>query len=345
MRTPRLTYGPWGADLDELVAAACDAERAGAATLWVPELHRSATVPAAAIAARTDTAQVGTAITLAFTRSPMVTALEALDLDELSGGRFVLGLGSGVKRLIEDWHNATWGKPVAHLRETVAAIRLIVEQAHTGAPMSLDAEFEPVRVRGYQRPFPPVRARIPVYLAGLGPGMVRLAGRIGDGWISHELCSPDFLRDRVLPGLTGGLADAGRDRADLDVVVSACCVIDPDGARARRVAAGLVGFYASVKTYADFFDFHGLAADQATVLETFRAGADRPGADELGAAVSDRMVDALTIAGTPREVRERIAGYAGLADTIKLTPPTHGVRTASTREYQGRIIELIEELS
>src|SRR5690606_19120882 len=115
----RITYGPWGETLEELAAAARAAEEAGAEVVWVPELHRSATVSAAAPAGAAATARVGTAIALAFARSPMVTALEALDLDELSGGRFVLGLGSGVKRLNEDWHNARWGKPVGHLRETV----------------------------------------------------------------------------------------------------------------------------------------------------------------------------------------------------------------------------------
>ena len=97
-----ITYGPWGETLEELVDASRRAEAAGADVIWVPELHRSATVGAAALAAGTSTVGVGTAIALAFTRSPMVTALEALDVDEMSGGRFILGIGSGVQRLNED---------------------------------------------------------------------------------------------------------------------------------------------------------------------------------------------------------------------------------------------------
>ncbi len=342
MTGPNLTFGPWGETLEELVAAGRAAEEAGATTLWVPELHRSATVSAAALAAGTCGARVGTAIALAFTRSPMITALEALDLDELSGGRFVLGVGSGVKRLNEDWHNARWGRPVAHLRETVAAVRHFVAHAADGTPMTLEGEHEPLRIRGYQRPFPQVRREIPVYVAGMGPAMTRLAGEIGQGWISHELCSPSWLTERSLPPLLEGLALGGRQRSELDVVVSACCSIDADPATARRRAAGTAGFYASVRTYADFFAFHDLAEDQEKVIESFRAGA---GADHLGGAVSDRMTDALTLTGTFEQVAERIAAYAGIADSIKLTPPTHGVGPADIRAAQARIIELIRELS
>lgn len=338
----KITFGPWGETLEELVAAGRAAEEAGATTLWVPELHRSATVSAAALAAGTSSARVGTAIALAFTRSPMVTALEALDLDEIAGGRFVLGLGTGVKRLNEDWHNARWGKPVAHLRETVAAVRRFVADAGKGTPIELEGEYEPMRIRGYQRPFPQPRTEIPIYLAGMGPAMTRLAGEIGQGWISHELCSPAWLTERSLPSLLEGLARSGRERADLDVVVSACCSVDSDAATARRWAAGTAGFYASVRTYADFFAFHDLAEDQEKVIEAFRSG---KGADYLADAVSDRLTEALTLTGTFDRVAERISAYAGVADSIKLTPPVHGMEPAEIRAAQDRIIHLIKELS
>ncbi|MDA0638750.1 LLM class flavin-dependent oxidoreductase [Nonomuraea sp. MCN248] len=339
----RITYGPWGETLAEQAAAARAAEEAGAEVVWVPELHRSATVSAAALAQATTGARVGTAIALAFTRSPMVTALEALDLDELSGGRFVLGLGSGVKRLNEDWHNARWGKPVGHLRETVRYLRHFWEHCGTGEPMVLEGEHEPMRIIGYQRPFPPVRTRIPIYLAAVGPAMTRLAAEIGDGWISHELCSPAYLAERILPEIEAGLAKTpGKRRGDLDLVVSAACSVDDDPKLARRRAAGLVGFYASVRSYAEFFAFHDLAADQEAVVETFRGGR---GADHLGDVVTDRMVDALTLAGTRDEVRERIAAYEGLADSVKLTPPTHGLSAAETRAAQQAIIHLIADIT
>ena len=338
----KITYGPWGETLEEMVEAARAAEAAGAEVLWVPELHRSATISAAAIAAGTEHAAVGTSIVLAFTRSPMVTALEAMDLDEMTQGRFILGLGTGVQRLNELWHNARWGKPVGHMRETVRNIRTFISQASTGETIDLEGEYEPMHIRGYERPFIQTRKSIPIYLGAMGPSMTKLVGEIGDGWISHELCSPRYLSEQLIPWLKEGMDRVDRPADSVDVVVSALCAVDSDGARARRWAAGTVGFYASVKTYEDFFSFHDLAAEQAAVIEQFRGGV---GADYLGDFVPDHMVDALTIAGTPEEVIERIAAYDGLATTIKITPPTHGLSSADTRASQDRILKMIAELT
>lgn len=338
----RITYGPWGETLGELADAARAAEQAGADTVWVPELHRAATTSAAALAATTSTARVGTAISLAFTRSPMVTALEALDLDELTNGRFVLGLGTGVQRLNEDWHNARWGKPLAHLRETVRNIRAFWAGCTTGEPIDLDGDYEPMHIKGYRRPYPVLRHDIPIYIAAMGPAMTRFAGEVADGWISHELSSARHLREQILPELEAGLARGERERSQLDVVTSACCSVDPDPAVARRRPAGMVGFYASVRTYADFFAFHDLAEEQAGVVEAFRSGR---GAGALADAVPDRMVEALTLSGTRDEVIAQIAAYDGVADSIKLTPPTHGLSPAEIRTAQKEVIAMIAELN
>jgi probable F420-dependent oxidoreductase len=333
----RLTVAPWGETLVELVDAAKRAEAAGAEAVWVSELHRSATVSLAAIAAATDRVTVGTAIALSFVRSPMTLALEALDLDELSEGRLVLGVGSGVRRLNESWHNVQWGKPVGHMRETVRNIRAFVATAHTGEPIDLDGDYEPMSLRGYERPFQPTRTQIPIYIAALGPDMTRLAGEIGDGWISHELSSARSLRETALPKLEEGLARAGRSRDSFDVVVSACCMVHRDGRQAKRWAAGLVAFYATVRTYEDFFGFHGFADEARAVQSAFREG-DVPA---MIAAVPDDMVDALTLAGEPDEVRGRLSAYDGLVDSVKLSPPTHYVDPSVTRDAQEAILELV----
>lgn len=343
----RITFAPWGETLAELADAARRAEQAGAEVVWVPELHRSASVSAAALVQATTDAQVGTAIQLAFTRSPMVTALEALDLDELSDGRFILGLGTGVQRLNESWHNARWGKPVGHLRETVRNVRHVVAHATAGAEMALDGEFEPMRIRGYQRPYPVRRPAIPIYLAAMGPAMTRLAGRIGDGWISHELCSPSYLVERILPEVETGIAmavdDGGpRSRADVELVVSACCSVDPDPVVARDRARGQVGFYASVRTYADFFAFHGLAQAQQRVVDAFGAGT---GAEHLADAVTPEMVDAVTLNGDRDRVAAQIGAYEGIADAVKLSAPTHGLTPQEIRAGQDEVVGLIATIT
>jgi len=243
----------------------------------------------------------------------------------------VLGLGTGVRRLNESWHHAAFGQPVEHLRETVAAVRAIVAGADRGEPIELAGEHEPVSIRGWRRPFPPARRAIPVYLASTGPRLTQLAGEIADGWLAHELGSPRYLRERVLPLLDAGAAGAGRPRPQ--VVVSACCVPWPDAAQARRWAAGTVAFYASVRTYEAFFAFHGFGDEARACQAAFRAGEPAP--------VPDAMVDALTLAGPPAGIADRLAGYRGLADAIKLAPPGHGVPDEVTRQVQEEIIRMI----
>lgn len=339
----RITYGPWGETLGEFLDASRRAEQAGAEIIWVNELHRSAMVVSAGIASVTERALVGTSVALAFTRSPLMTALEALDIDELCHGRFVLGLGSGVQRLNEDWHNARFGKPVAHLREAVRNIREFWQRCATGEPIELAGDWEPMRIRGYRRPFPPVRTDIPIYLAAMGPAMTRLTGAIADGWISHELCSPRYVSDRVMPILEAGIEQTeGKKRTDVDVVASACCSVDDDEDRAVARMSGLIGFYASVRTFADFFEFHGFGEQQRRVVETFRSGAS---AGELASAVAPEMVHGLTFTGTRSQVAARLAEYEGLADTLKITPPTHGLSADETRIAQENLIGLIAEIT
>ncbi len=340
----RITYGPWGETLAELADAARAAEDAGAEVVWVPELHRSATVAAAAAAAATTTVGVGTAIALAFTRSPMITALEALDLDELSGGRFVLGLGTGVQRLNEDWHHVDWGRPALHLRETVRNIRAFWAGCTTGAPIELDGERAPMRIRGYQRPYPVLRTDIPVYLAAMGPVMTRLAGEIGDGWISHELTSPAFLEDRVLPELAAGLERGGRPRHEVDVVTSLCCSVDPDPAVARRRSAGMVGFYASRPHLRRVLRLpRTWPRSRRPSWRPSGPGAARPASPTRCPTTWSTAFTAVRDAATTWP--SGLAAYEGLADTIKLTPPTHGLAPAEIRAAQKELIALIGELT
>jgi probable F420-dependent oxidoreductase len=330
----KLSYAPWGSTLHEVVDAAVAAEAAGFSDVWISELHRSAFVPAAAVASATRYVGVGTAIALAFARSPMLTALSALDLDDLSDGRFTLGLGSGVRRLNEHWHNVPFGRAVPHLRETIAIVRRLIAEAHLGEPIKVDGEFARISVRGFERPFKPVRERIPIYIASVADAMTRLAGEVGDGWLGHELGSPRYLVDRLMPNIGAGLDRSGRTRDELAVIASACCVIDADSRQAKRWAAGLVAFYATVRTYEPFFAFHGLEREARDIQERFRAG------DEQGMidATPDEMVDALTLAGTADEVRKALASYEGIADGVKLSPPTHLVPSEVTRACQEAIL-------
>src|SRR5215204_1833349 len=131
---------------DDLAAQAREAEAAGIDCVWAPELFRSSVTQATWVAAATERIGIATGIAWAFTRSPFILAISALDVDEMSGGRFRLGLGAGVKRLNEAWHGVDYGRPAPHLRETVEAIRLIIEKAHTGEPIRYQGDYHDIDI-------------------------------------------------------------------------------------------------------------------------------------------------------------------------------------------------------
>ena len=332
----RLGLGPWGESIAEVLAATKAAEAGGFETVWFPELHRTAFIPAAAAASDTSHIAIGTGIALAFVRSPLTLALTALDLDEIADGRLVLGLGTGVARLNQNWHNAHFGKPARHLRETVSIVRQVIAGSHKGEPIDLEGEDERIRLRGYQRPFTPERTDIPIYVGSMGPIMSRTAGEIADGWIALELGSLPHFEGEILPQIEAGLAKAGRSRDSLKMVASACCVVHHNSHEAKRRMAGLVAFYASVRTYTEFFGWHGFEREALAIQELSRLG-DTAGMID---ACSDEMVDAFTLAGTPDEVRRRLAAYEGKVDSVKLSPPTHHVSHEVTRAAQHSILEL-----
>jgi alkanesulfonate monooxygenase SsuD/methylene tetrahydromethanopterin reductase-like flavin-dependent oxidoreductase (luciferase family) len=205
----RVQIAALGDSTGDLAEQARAAEAAGVDCVWTVELFRSSITQAMWLAASTETAGVGTGISWAFTRSPMILALSALDIDEVSGGRFRLGLGAGVKRLNETWHGADYGKPAPHLRETVEAVRLIIESAGSGKPIRYEGDYHDIEIKGWARPHRKVRESIPIYTAAVQQGMARMAGDVADGMIGHPMCSMRWLDEVLVANFELGLARSG----------------------------------------------------------------------------------------------------------------------------------------
>lgn len=322
-----------GADPAGLAAFAGAAERAGFDRLWAPELHRSSTIALAVAAAATERIGLATGIALAFTRSPMTLALEALDLDELSGGRVTVGLGAGVRRLNADWHAAPYDPPVARMRETVAALREITSALAEGRDAHAPGELVGIDVRGLRRGHAAPRTEIPVWLAAVLPGMTRLAGRVADGFLDHPVTSPAWLRDRLLPPLRDGAARAGRPVPEVAGALI-CAADDADPDRAVRAAAATVGFYATVRTYAGMFSEHGFADRLPAIRAAFLAGDGARMVD----AVGPDMTAAFAAAGTRAEVVARAREHEAVCDRLWVTPPHHLQDADDVRHWQDGIL-------
>lgn len=331
----RISVAAIGSSVADLEAETRRAEAAGMECVWAPELFRSAPAQAAYLAARSERIGIGTGIVWAFTRSPFIHAITALDIDEMSGGRFRLGMGAGVKRLNETWHNAEYGRPAPHLREAIEATRLIMRQASGGEPIRYRGEYYDIDIKGWARPHPAAREAVPIYTAAVQAGMARMAGDVADGLIGHPIQSLRWIDEVVVPAFEEGLRRSGRERSEFDYLPTVCCAIDEDEGRAIEMARRTISFYATVKTYLPLWEMHGFEAEAAAAGEAFRRG----DLAAVPAAISDRMVDAYCAAGPLDKVRARVEETARRADGLFLTPPTYFISAAELSEYQNRIID------
>ncbi len=324
-----------GVDAADIARLAKRAEDAGFARIWAPELYRSATIPLAVAAHATERIEIATGIALAFTRSPFVLALEALDLDELSGGRMVIGLGAGVRRLNERWHAVSaYDPPVTRMREHVAAVREIISALSAGRDARSHGEFVDIHVAGYRRQVATTRESIPVWLAAVMPGMAKLAGRVADGFLDHPITTPEWLAETLLPAIDAGAAAAERARPPIaGGVIVAVSDAEPDAA--RQAAACTVGFYATVKTYESLFQHHGFDARLPAIRRAFMEG----GAAELADAVGPEMSDTFAAAGSSDDVRRHVARYDGQVDRLWITPPHHLQSPPATTAWQEALID------
>lgn len=303
----------FGTPLDGVADVARAAEAAGVAGLWTAETSHDPFLPLVPAAAATHRLELGTAVAVAFARSPTAVASTAWDLARLSGGRFMLGLGTQVRAHVERRFGMAWtGRPVAQMREYVAALRAAWSAWQTGTRPSFRGEFYRLTLMTpFFDPGPIDHPGVPVYLAGVGRAMTRLAGEVADGLIVHPLHSRAYLADVALPAVAEGARTAGRPRGSITIAASVITATDDDAAIAE--ARRSIGFYASTPTYRPVLEHHGWG-DIADAL----SGHARHGRwDEMAALVTDEMLEAFAVVARRSELRAALERRAeGLVDRI-----------------------------
>lgn len=324
-----------GDRISDIACLAKKAEDAGFDSVWATELYRTSFQQLAAVAAETRKIKLGTAVALAFVRSPLITSLTALDLDEVSRGRLILGLGSGAKRTNELWHGLPYGKPVTRMKECIEVLRRIMSTSHLEDPISFEGEYYNIHTRGYHRAFKPERDYIPIFLAGVGAGMTQAAGEVADGYIGHVVCSLRYIRDVVAKSLERGLNSSNKDRNNFTTASIITCAVSRDEKRAKEAARATIAFYSTVRTYEPPFKLHGFEKETIKIREAF-FNHDIEGMIEN---VSDDMVDTFAIVGTPEECRKRVEEYMDYVDLPILSAPHYYLDFEEVREYQKAILD------
>ena len=285
-----------------------------------------------AIAHATQRVRLGTGIANAFTRSPVVHGTAALDLDELSGGRFVLGLGSGTRRMNEEWFGVPYARPAARMAELVRLLRALFGAAR-GVGFRFEGEFWRIAIPVFSRPGAP-RDAIPIWVAGVNERMVRAAGATADALVGHPIASRRWHRERTLPWLRRAEAAAGRAPGSCRLAPYVMTSIHPDRAAARRECKGQIGFYFTVSVYHTLLDFHGLPE----VAAACRAALGRFDVRAMAEAIPDALVDEIALVATPDEAEERLAAWRDLTDEPLFYAPTVGVAPERVRANLDAIL-------
>jgi probable F420-dependent oxidoreductase len=295
------------------------AEQAGFRAAWFPEItFGDAFGPATATATRTERLGLGTGVVGIWSRSPVTMALQAAALHDLSAGRLLLGLGVQARGYVEGWHGRTYERPIRAMREYVTILRRIL----AGEVVTFEGEI--FSVRGFQLHLP-LQERPPrIYVAAIGPQMLRLAGEVADGLLGY-CYSAAYVRDVVVPNLRAGAERAGRPLDEIDVACGFPTIVTADESGLQLVKGQALMFATATSSsphYASSFAAAGFGDEVRAIQERVARG-DVDGALAL---VSDELADAVTLAGSPEQVRQRIAQYrvAGL-DTIALNPSPPGV--------------------
>ena len=294
------------------------ADDAGFRSLWDYESYRNPFVLHAVTASATSRIQLGTGIAQAFIRTPFEAANAAADVDELSGGRAILGIGPGGPDWLEAFHSTDAANAVARMSEYVDVVRMTWDY--------FSGEEEPSYAGKYYRFQPPpvnpwgprelARPRIPVYLSAMRAPMLQLAGEKADGTLGY-LHTPEFADDYVKLELANGARKAGRDLADVDYACLVVCSIARDRADAVHRARHQVGIYVAVAITDVLVNFHGCQADQAAIRAAIAKGGMRAVED----ATSDRLVELFSSTGTPDEARTQMTRYEDSIPHVILHPP------------------------
>jgi len=303
-----------------LTAQAQQAEAAGLAGVAAPEFYGNPLVTLSHCGAVTSRVKLLSAISLALVHNPFTVAMSAMDLDRLSGGRFVLGLGPSAREMVQGFHGvAGYDRPLARLREAMDVIRLVIAKGHTGELGRFDGEFHHHDWSRFQgNHMPPLRTEIPIWIAAAQMGLVRLAGEVADGLTTHAMWSVDWALREGQPTLAAALQRAGRDRAAFHWQAGFFVAVTSDPKQAIEDAKATIALYAGVQQYEPFFAAHGFGAEakacQAAVEHQDYAGAG-------AAAVTDDMAATFVIAGSVDECRRRLEPMWDVADSFLLVPP------------------------
>ena len=293
------------------------AETLGFDALWTTETIHDPFLSGVLIAEHTESLGFGTAIAVAFSRSPANLAYTSWDLAQMSKGRFILGLGTQVKAHVQRRYGMPWPESVVgKLHEQIDVIRAFWNTWQTGAPLDYRGDYYKLNLMSpFFNPGPIQYPNIPIYIAGVNTGLARLASEVADGFLVHPFHTPRYLQEILIPTIEKGLARTGRSRANFKVSVTAFAVTSPEEDLFVRAQ---IAFYASTPSYRAVMALHGWEDVAERLSQLARQGMW----SEMPTLINNEILSTVAIIGKaadlPNELRER---YQNIADRLGLYLP------------------------
>ena len=314
MKIDTIAMGRTLRDVPNLVR---EIEDCGFTGVWFTESGRTAYTGCTAAALTAQHLDIGTAIAVAFPRSPMVTAQVAWELADATDGRFVLGLGTQVKAHIERRYSAAFEHPGSRLREYVLAVKAIFRAFQGDERLDFHGRFWNFDLMpAMWSPGPIANPNVPVYISAVRPWSARMAGEVCDGIHVHPFHSMRYLQEVVLPAVHEGATSAGRDPDDIAVVCPIMAILgdtEEERVKARDQTRLRIAFYGSTRTYSGVFDLHGWEGTADRLHELQRAG-DLKG---MQATITDEMLEVYSLESTWDGLADALVEkYGGIADRI-----------------------------
>ena len=313
------TFISAGRSLEQAIERVRLAESLGYDSTYVTHIAgRDSLTVLAAYAAATERIRLGTGVLPIYSRTPAATAQTAATIDELSGGRMVLGIGVSHRLTVEAWYGQSIDRPVAEMREYVGAIRAMFRGEEPPEGEKWPTKF---RFMGYD-----VRPELPIYVAALSPNMLRLAGEIGDG-VLLWLCDPPYVRDVVIPEVTKGRERAGKGLEGFDIVPAVPAAVTGDRDVTLQRLRGDLVTYLSLPFYRSMLERSGFGGEIAGFDEGIAAG----DVERAKASMSEAMLDSLGGFGGGAEVRGAVERYLDAGAT------SPGVSPVPTADFDATL--------
>jgi F420-dependent oxidoreductase-like protein len=319
-----------GFDRRELIECVRAADDAGYDSFWMAEAwERESFAVLAELAVRTRRIGLGTGIINVFSRSPALIAMGAATIDEMSGGRFRLGLGTSGARVVEDFHGFRYSKPLTRLKETVQVVRALMSGER------VDFKGECFELSRFKLGFKPLRERVPIYIAALSQKSLRQLGEIADGWL--PTLWPRRRLDEGIAEIAAAARSAGRDASEIDIAPFTQVVVFEDLARARNLARLPLAYYAG--GMGDYYRASlarlGFDEEAGLIQRLWQSG--RP--KEAIRAVTDSMIDEIAICGPVRRCNEEIDKMYSMGATLPIVPiPGEGSTVEKCRLIESFVI-------